>query len=70
MVKKEKKDCGKIIKKIFKWTNILIGILVVILSIYQYSKMTTFDIKKPWTIFIPFYTIVFGIILALSELRM
>ena len=69
MPKKQKKDVGKILKNIFKWTNMLIGTGVVVFAMYQYFNLKTVDVKKPWEIFIPFYSIVFGFILVLAELK-
>ena len=68
MPKKEKKDCGKILTNIFKWTNVIIGTAVVVFALYQYSKLKI-DVKKPWEMFIPFYSIIFGLILVLAELK-
>ena len=69
MPKKPKKDVGKILIHIFNWTNMLIGTGVVVFALYQYYNLKTIDVKKPWEIFIPFYSIVFGFILVLAELK-
>ena len=69
MPKKPKKDVGKIIIYIFNWTNMLIGTGVIVFAIYQYYNLKTIDVKKPWEIFIPFYSILFGFILVLAELK-
>ena len=69
MPKKPKKDVGKILIYIFNWTNMLIGTGVIVFAIYQYYNLKTIDVKKPWEIFIPFYSIVFGFILVLAELK-
>ena len=69
MPKKPKKDVGKILIYIFNCTNMLIGTGVVVFAMYQYFNLKTMDVKKPWEIFIPFYSIVFGFILVLAELK-
>lgn len=48
--------------------NILISIMLIVFGVFRYIDLNV-EMDQPWTVFQPAYTILFGILLILSEAK-